>query len=508
MADHHEIERTFAPAAVDAVVPDVLGVAGIAVVGKPRAARLTAEYYDTAAHDLLRAGITLRRRTGGSDAGWHLKVPRGRGRDEVQLPLSRARRMPPQPLRDAVLGSSRGAALVRVATIVTERTMLDLHDADGVRLAELADDVVVGTPLVAGAALEPVRWREWEVELVEGGVSVLDAIGSELERAGAVLDESGVKLARVIGAPAPAHAPLPPATKGAPAALVLHAWIAEQVSQIARRDFEIRRGGDGLGAGVHKARVACRRLRGSLATYRLLVDREVTDPIREELRWLAHVLGPARDLDVAHERLRGLVDEEPSAMVLGPVRQRINDTYRVRQREARESALESLRSERYFALRERLDRLVAAPPWTDVAGEPAEEVLPKRVRKELRRVEERVAVAQESDGDGHDEAVHAARRAAKRLRYAAEVLEPVWGSDAKRLAKAAKKFAATLGTRQDAVVTGADLMELAAAAEAVGESGFTYGRLHAREGRVAEEIDAGLAELSAKLSRSKLRRWL
>lgn len=521
MKVHHEVELTYEPA-VDAVVPDLTGVPGVAAVAESRRSRLVATYYDTADGALLRAGVTLRRRTGGGDAGWHLKVPSGDGRDEVQLPLSRAMRVPPKPLRDIVLGWTRGAELVAVATIVTDRTTIDLLDGEGRVLAELADDVVLGTPHLdtshaddVGDEDAAVRWREWEVELVDGDASLLAEVGRVLDEAGIPASAGGVKLMRVLGAPVPAHAPLREPGKERPARLVLHAWIAEQVAELARRDVEIRRGGSEGGEdsdeGIHKARVACRRLRGALATYRPLVDREVTDPIRVELRWLAHALGPARDLAVAHARLRELVEAEPDELVVGPVLGRLDGTYGARQRAALTAATEALSSERYYALRETLDRLVAAPPWTEDADVDAREVLRGRVGKEDKRLRRRTKTARAlsgSDRDQRDEAMHAARRAAKRLRYAAETLEPVWGSDAKKLAKAAKGFASTLGTRQDAVVAGDDLLALAREAEAAGESTFTYGRLHERQQTVADRVDKELDALWARVSRKKLRRWL
>lgn len=306
---------------------------------------------------------------------------------------------------------------------------------------------------------------------------------------------------------------LPAPGKRRPAMLVVHAWVAEQVTELARRDAEIRQGsgaGEGADEGIHKARVACRRLRGALATYRPLLDRQVTDPIREELRWLARALGPARDLDVAHVRLRRLLDGEPPHLVLGPVAERLDETYGRRRHEAHAAAREALTSERYAALRESLDRLVAAPPWTDRAGEDARDVLPRRVRSEFRRLRRRVLAVQDLAGDRErrDEAVHAARRAAKRLRYAAESLQPVWGSDAKRLAKAATRFAAELGTRQDAVVAAADLLALAREADAAGESAFTYGRLHAHEQHVVDEIDARFDSMWTRVAKPRLRSWL
>ena len=75
-----EIERKYdaagAPAAL-AAVTSMTGAAGIAAVSQHDEETLDAVYYDTEDLRLIRAGVTLRRRTGGEDAGWHLKLPAG-----------------------------------------------------------------------------------------------------------------------------------------------------------------------------------------------------------------------------------------------------------------------------------------------------------------------------------------------------------------------------------------------------------------------------------------------
>jgi CHAD domain-containing protein len=274
---------------------------------------------------------------------------------------------------------------------------------------------------------------------------------------------------------------------------VVHARLAEQVAELGRRDSEARRGEP---EGVHKARVACRRLRAALATYRPLLQRAVTDPIRVELRWLAHALGDARDVDVTHERLRGMVDDLDQALVLGPVRRRIDRAYAPRRAEAHASAREALTSQRYFALREELDRLAAAPPWTARAEVDARDVLPGRLHKDWKRLRKRAQRAEQAaDTEVRNHAVHAARRAAKRLRYSAETLRPVWGRDAKAVSKSAKTMASTLGVRQDAVVTMPQLRDLARDAHTAGENAFTYGVLHAEERCRTQEADARFADL-------------
>src|SRR5215218_9063233 len=135
---HLEVERKLD---VDGafVLPDLTGVEGVAAVDPPVEQSLEAVYHDTDDLRLARARVTLRRRTGGSDAGWHLKLPAAAGaRQEVHEPLGRAVKNPPRALRDLVLGITRGAPTGPVTTLRTTRVATVLRDADGRALAEIA----------------------------------------------------------------------------------------------------------------------------------------------------------------------------------------------------------------------------------------------------------------------------------------------------------------------------------------------------------------------------------
>src|ERR1700733_13901883 len=129
----------------DTALPSLDGLPGVRQIDGPSEQRLQAEYYDTADLRLLRSGITLRRRQGGSDPGWHLKLPTGEGsREEIRLPLGRPGR--------------RGApALGPAGMTPTVRRATTLLDTEGEPLAEVADDHVRGIPVTGGAA-GPVQW--------------------------------------------------------------------------------------------------------------------------------------------------------------------------------------------------------------------------------------------------------------------------------------------------------------------------------------------------------------
>ncbi|HEX4831337.1 MAG TPA: CYTH domain-containing protein [Trebonia sp.] len=200
MADHLEIEQKFD---VDAgfALPDLRTVPGCSAVSGPVTYQLAATYYDTADTRLAGAKITLRRRTGGTDEGWHLKLPAGANRREVQEPLSAGDEghVPPR-LAGLVADAAGGGALAPIAIVRTQRTVTTLHSSSptGV-LAEVADDLVTAERTTGARAGEPVRWREVEVEVPEGTpAQAMRAAAELLLAAGARPAAKGSKLARLL----------------------------------------------------------------------------------------------------------------------------------------------------------------------------------------------------------------------------------------------------------------------------------------------------------------------
>ena len=155
-------------------------------------------YFDTPDLRLLRAGVTLRRREGGSDPGWHLKLPVGKdSREELRVPLSQARRTPPAELTALTRVHTRGAEVAPVVRLRTRRRRWRLADDDGRALAELVEDRV--TAHTIGSDTEATSWREVEVELSEhGSVALLDQIEQRLLEAGAQRSGAASKLSRVL----------------------------------------------------------------------------------------------------------------------------------------------------------------------------------------------------------------------------------------------------------------------------------------------------------------------
>jgi len=495
--EHLEIERKFD---VDEafVLPGLSGLPGVADVRGPVEHALEATYHDTADLRLARARVTLRRRTGGTDAGWHVKLPPVAGaRRELHSPLGRVTRTPPKTVLEPVLGIVRRSPAPPVATLRTRRVVTELADAEGRVLAEVADDHVTGTALPAtpGEAAVVTVWREVEVELVDGDDELLAAVGAVLVEAGARPADAPSKLGRVladrlaevqgpalpdVGAAGPGKkkgkkGKRRSATAAAPAGEVVRASLQLQVQALQDADLMVR---TGQPDGVHQVRVACRRLRSLLAAFRPVLDRTHTDPLRAELAEVGAALSPARDGEVALAHLRALVAAEPVELVLGPVAARLQQAAIAEEQSGDTHARRTLSSSAYLRLRDDLDALVAEPPLTDDAARPADRVFPEVLGHAAKRLRRAVRAAQDSDGP---EALHEARKAAKRLRYTAEAAVPVLGRPAAELVGALKGVQEVLGDRQDTFLTRPLCTQLGLQAFAAGENAWTWGRLHALE---------------------------
>ena len=201
MTEHLETEQKY-DAAADFVLPDLSGLEGRTRAGRRQRFYLSATYYDTSELDLIKNRITLRRRVGGPDEGWHLKLPvRKDTRQEVRRPLSDGDTgSVPASLAAQVQDVTAGRALHPIAILDTERTVVLLTGKSGEPLAEVADDLVTATRLDQPGA-QPMKWREIEVEAAEGAdvAELMEAAGQRLRQAGATPSSSASKLGRVLG---------------------------------------------------------------------------------------------------------------------------------------------------------------------------------------------------------------------------------------------------------------------------------------------------------------------
>ncbi|MFJ4867282.1 CHAD domain-containing protein [Streptomyces sp. NPDC088757] len=492
-----EIERKY-EATAGADVPDLTRVRDVATVVDEGVTELDAVYHDTPDLRLAADSITLRRRTGGPDEGWHLKFPVAAGvRDEIRAPLSDAL---PSDLAALLRSRVRGGEVVPVVRLRSARDVRRLLDADGDLLAELSVDTVHARRLPGGPR---ASWTEIEVEAADDAdPRILDAVEKRLGKAGIRPSRAPSKLARALAETAPERDDPSDGRPGAPAgepgtagAAVL-AYVREQAGAIVALDPAVRRD---LPDAVHQLRVACRRLRSALKTYRSVLDRDATGPLGDELKWLAGELGVARDQEVLAARLRAHLADVPRTLRLGPVKARLRIWDTARTKEARHRAVAALDSDRYLALLDRLDALLADPPLREAAGRDAAKVLARAVRKDHARLAARVDHALSlAPGRERDLALHEARKAAKRARYAADAARPTLGKPAKKFSRRVKEVQSLLGEHQDGVVARATLRDLAGQAHAAGETAFTWGLLHGREEAAADAAERALPEVWAR----------
>ena len=488
---HVELEHKF-DVTETTLSPSFDGLAAVGRTEKLPTRTLEAVYFDTPGYDLSANLVTLRRRTGGPDAGWHLKLPAGQtARTEIHAPLGSGTGAAdvPDELLDTVRAIVRDRPLVPVARITTARDVTMIYAHGGARLAEFCDDRVTTCSLdtADGSVLSEQNWREWELELVDGtienGTAVLERLGHRLHDAGAEPAAHGSKLAKTLGTVTPRREP--PSDP-------VHRAVAEQVSRLLEWDRAVRADSDDA---VHQMRVTIRQIRSLLQASES--DFGLTDDsaILNELRELGAVLGIARDAEVLADRYSAALDALPAELVRGPVHERLVQGAWQRYHAGLSRSLKAMRSERYFRLLDALEELVVNRAPAPDADHPPATIGSSYHR--LRKAAKKAEVARQTGTRAErDDALHRIRKAAKRLRYVAAAT-----GDAK-VSERSKTIQTLLGEHQDSVVSRAHLLREAGAAHAAGEDTFTYGLLYQQESELARECREQLNAALKKLRRS------
>ena len=478
----------------DGELPELDGLGGLAV--RPLGTHdLGAAYWDTEEARLEAWGCSLRHREGcwtakfAIDADIHTLI-----REEVAVDGS------PEKIPDEITGLvwpfTRGRQLAPIAHLTVRRRAFAILGPDGRQVAVLTDDSVDAH----GTGVTRPHFREVEVEFAhETDRGTIAPVVEALISAGALGGDPQPKIARALGTAAarPPEVRIPTISPVPTAREVIHAAIAE-----ATRRMIVHLPEAWVGVhprGVHQARVAMRRLRSDLSTWSVLVDRRWADSLRSELRWLAHRLGPVRNMDVLIDLVTDLgedhedIDRRSLGALIGEL-----DARRDVARAAMRSAIHSERTANL------LDDLVAAaadPPTSPQADDPAAALMRPLVRRRVRRMKK---AAERLRGDTPDEDLHRLRIHAKRVRYAAEAARPAAGAPAKRLAKRAAALQDTLGEINDARVAADVLSPIAAGG---GDAAFAAGQ-------VSGLLIAGAAQARdqwvddwRKLRRDSVRGW-
>jgi CHAD domain-containing protein len=258
------------------------------------------------------------------------------------------------------------------------------------------------------------------------------------------------------------------------------AYVAAQCDVLASNDVGIRTGTP----PVHKTRVAARRLRSTMRIFSDVFDGAAAEELDNELQWYADLLGQVRDRDILSSRLTHQIAELPPEQVRGQVERKIIETLAAQRQQAVNRLNRGMRTARYKHLVQLLRGWRAAPPFTEAAAEDITAAI-KYVEKAKQTADKRLRKA----GD-EIEKLHRARKAMKRARYAAELVEPA-DSQMKSIEREAEELQTVLGEHQDATVSAAFLATISADRDGQVD-GFTYGILLANELNRAARIRASV----------------
>jgi CHAD domain-containing protein len=417
-------------------------------------------------------------------------------RDELMFPGTPTK--PPEPAIDLVRAYVRTAPLKLATRLRTVRTSWAMQDGDEKPLATVVDDEV---SVLEGRRVAE-RFREIEVELAAGASETVFA--PILEVLGAAGARETSRTPKVVRALMPRSAEPPeiqPEEPGHDATVqeIVRAAFAGSAVRMLRHDAGVRLGEEP--EAVHQARVAARRLRSDLRTFRSILDPEWTNGLRAELGWLGAELGAVRDLDVLGERLRSeslaLPDSDAAAVP------RLLDRLRSARDADRAALLSAMREPRYLAL---LDRVVAAAGepaiLPDVAGQRADRALGTLMNGPWGHLRHTCEALGPSSSDAE---LHQARIRAKRVRYAAETLVPVFGKPARRFANRAARLQEVLGKHQDSVMAVAWLRQQTGGTTS--SVAFTAGELAGIEARHQAAARTSWPPAWRALSSKKVRFW-
>jgi CHAD domain-containing protein len=461
--------------------------------------RLRTTYYDTPDLRLARWGASLRYRPG---EGWTVKLPEGGSGVllvRAEHVFSGDGRKPPAEAVALVRAFVRTGRLAPAARMRTLRRPVELRDPAGSRLAEVVDDDV---QLLDGRRVTG-RFRELEVELDEAAdTGLLDQVVDRLLEAGAQAAEPTPKYLRALGGRERVLGPEvvePEVEASASVETLLRHDLASGTLRLFRHEAGVRIGEDP--EAVHQARVATRRIRSTLRTFSSLLDEEWTDRLRDDLKWLANLLGEVRDTDVLLERFSEHLaalpeqDAKPGRRLL----ERLN----TQRDQARRRLLGAMATDKYVQLLEDLVAAAAAPALLPGADRPATEVMPPLVAKPWKKLRKEVG---KGGDDPPDHELHQIRIRAKRARYAAEAVEPVIGKPAEDFADAISDLQTVLGDHQDAVVGEAWLREAAASGRR--DAARVAGLLIAAERASGADTRDRWREVWKAANSKSLRAWL
>jgi CHAD domain-containing protein len=446
---------------------------------------LTSTYYDTSQYDLAQARITLRHRIERGKQAWQLKLPLLKDRQEIEIVDRQSR--PPTTFRDLLFLHLGRRKLIPVVTLRGWRTGVRVCIDD----APIADVTLDSVSVVKdGTVLQ--RFRELEIEQVNGNNSSLSDLEDQLRRAGAEDHDGRPKLFRALSLPPPNLEPSP-----APDAPVVDhvKWaVARHVRGLLAHDPGTRLGREP--ESLHQMRVAVRQLRAIVRAAKPLLVPEWAESLQDELRWLGQLLGPARDLDVQLAYFRGesavldARDRKPLAEFIAHLEGERNKIHGL--------LLNELTSARYLDLIRRLQQAKHDPIIIETTITLHD--IAKSAFTKLRKAIQHLGPSPTNSK------LHEIRIKTKRARYAAQLAELADGKSVTRFIKTAGTVQDVLGMHQDAIQAEAHVRTFLKHSTNV-RAAFVAGRMVERQRERREEARKNMHALWKKLLKRGEKAW-
>ena len=425
---------------------DLSAVLAAAPAGETFEKTLVSTYFDTPQGDLRQARISLRIREGGAKRVQTLKRGDGFAREEHEKPIEgEGLDLTLGALKDALPASKR-ATLSPIFTVrVVRRQRTFEYGGATIEMAVDEGEVQAGE--------RTRRISEVELELKAGDCDPMFDLARELSKIAPLYLSFDGKASQGQGLidgtdRSPRRHDKAPLARGLTAAGAFQAIARNTLVQIAANGVVLREA-DSVEA-VHQLRVAVRRLRSAISTFKNLVDDNRTDDIAAELKWLAGACDDARDFDVFAADAAALDDP---ALDLAPLLTAI-EAARAR---GHAKACAAVASGRFRELVLETTAWVETGAWLTQGGKasakrrdmPAERFAAKALERRRKALLKRGADLQAQDDAGR----HEARIAAKKLRYAAEAFAALFdAAAAKAFIKRLKRLQDQLGLMNDAAV--------------------------------------------------------
>ncbi len=444
----------------------------------------TSTYFDTLDHCLARSNITLRRRMEKGSVAWQLKLPLDGTRREIELPDPSL--TPPVRIAEALIVLLEGKHLGPIAELRTSRAGVRVRDGERHAAEVVLDSVSV---LRGGSVIQ--RFRELEVESLNGEVEFVDRLASTLHGMGARIHDGRSKLSRALSL---AYDSVNPPAKDASTVDHVRYGLLQQLETLKQRDPGVRLGGEP--EDLHRIRVAARRMRTILLGVRKIVRAEWVEPPLSGLKWLGEVFAQARDLDVQMDYFRDEA-EHLKARDRRPLERFLRQLESERER-AQQMLLDEMRSARYLAVISKLREAAEAPALVNAEHTPMD-VAARQFRKLRKTV--RIFKRSLSNVD-----LHRVRIMTKRARYTAELAQVCDGKALTRFIKSAERFQNLLGSHQDAVLAERYVQRFLKW-QAGQQAAFTAGLLVARAGQQREEVRKTFWSEWERLKKRGKRAW-